>query len=93
MNRPQRPMVLTVREVSKLLRIQRPKVYDLVREGLLEGFKVGSDWRIRRTSVERLMGPIPDELLVESLEAHAAVPAAEMLLPIKGTNGRLSRAA
>lgn len=53
------PVVLTVREVSELLRIHRPKVYDLIKEGAIEGFKLGADWRIKRESVERLVGKIP----------------------------------
>ncbi|MCB0340423.1 MAG: helix-turn-helix domain-containing protein [Bdellovibrionales bacterium] len=52
-------LVLTVREVAKLLRIHRPKVYELIKEGAIEGFKLGADWRIKRESVEKLIGPIP----------------------------------
>ena len=58
-------LILTVREVSKLLRIHRPKVYDLIRDGTIEGFKLGSDWRVKRESVERLIGPIPDSYFTE----------------------------
>ena len=55
------PLLLTVREVSKLLRIHRPKVYLLIKDGTLRAFKLGSDWRITKDSVERLMGAeIPD---------------------------------
>ena len=54
------PLLLTVREVSLLLRVQRPKVYELIRDGAVEGFKVGADWRVRRDSVENLIGPIPE---------------------------------
>lgn len=56
--------LLTVREVSELLRIQRSKVYDLINDGVLEGFKLGADWRIKRSSVERFVGPIPDSFFV-----------------------------
>lgn len=52
--------LLTVREVMRLLRVQRPKVYELIRKNHIEGFKLGADWRIKRDSVERLIGPIPD---------------------------------
>ncbi len=55
------PLLLTVREVSTLLRVQRPKVYELIRDGAIEGFKVGADWRIRRDSVENLIGAIPED--------------------------------
>ena len=52
-------ILLTVREVSTLLRVQRPKVYELIRDGAISSFKVGADWRIRRDSVENLIGEIP----------------------------------
>ena len=53
------PLLLTVKEVAKLLRIHRPKVYDLIKAGTIEGFKLGSDWRVKRESVEKLIGEIP----------------------------------
>lgn len=56
------PCVLTVTEVSKILRIQRAKVYILIESGSLEGYKVGGDWRVRTDSVERLIGPLPANL-------------------------------
>lgn len=54
-------MLLTVREVSEVLRIHRPKVYDLIRDGYIAGFKLGADWRVRRESIEKLVGEIPDD--------------------------------
>jgi excisionase family DNA binding protein len=54
------PVLLTVKEVSQLLRIHRPKVYDLIRDGTIEGFKLGSDWRVKRESIEKLVGEIPE---------------------------------
>lgn len=61
------PLLLTVREVSQLLRVQRPKVYELIKDGAIEGFKVGADWRIRRDSVESLIGPIPEDFFENSV--------------------------
>lgn len=55
------PLVLTVRETAQLLRIHRPKVYDLIHDRTLDAFKLGADWRIRRASVERLVGEIPTD--------------------------------
>ncbi len=55
------PLLLTVKEVSQLLRIHRPKVYDLIREGTIVGFKLGSDWRVKRESIEALVGEIPED--------------------------------
>ena len=56
-------MLLTVKEVSKLLRIHRPKVYELIRRGDIAGFKLGADWRIKRNSVEFYVGEITAEML------------------------------
>ena len=63
---PNKPILLTVREVTELLRIRRPKVYDLINDGTIAGFKLGSDWRIKRDSVERLIGEIPLEFFARS---------------------------
>ena len=60
MTEKHQPLLLTVREAAELLRIHRPKVYDLLRSGQLEGFKLGADWRIKRESLEQLTGPIPE---------------------------------
>ncbi|HMO17514.1 MAG TPA: helix-turn-helix domain-containing protein [Oligoflexia bacterium] len=54
-----KPLLLTVKESSTLLRVQRPKIYELIKDGALDGFKVGADWRIRTDSLERLVGEIP----------------------------------
>ena len=55
------PLLLTVKEVSLLLRIHRPKVYDLIKDGMIEGFKLGSDWRVKKESVEKIIGSIPPD--------------------------------
>lgn len=60
------PLLLTVKEVAKLLRIHRPKVYDLIKAGTIEGFKLGSDWRVKRESVEKLIGEIPEDFFAGS---------------------------
>jgi len=65
MTKPQKPLLLTVKEVASLLRIHRPKVYDLIREGTIRGFKIGSDWRVQTDSVENLVGPIPAEFFTK----------------------------
>lgn len=70
MTKAKQPLLLTVREVSKLLRIHRPKVYDLIKAGTIEGFKLGSDWRIKRESVEKLVGAIPEQFFSEKHEAY-----------------------
>ena len=67
MSKNTQPVILTVKEVSQLLRIHRPKVYDLIRDGTIEGFKLGSDWRVKRDSIEKLVGPIPDEFFTKKI--------------------------
>lgn len=61
-----KPLLLTVNEVSQLLRIHRPKVYDLIRGGYIAGFKLGADWRVKRESIEKLVGQIPDDFFEQS---------------------------
>ena len=65
----EKPLLLTVREVSKLLRIHRPKVYDLIKDKTIDGFKLGADWRIRRESIEALIGPIPDSFFSDGSDS------------------------
>lgn len=54
------PRALTVRQVTKLLQLGRPRIYDLIREGKIEAFRVGSVWRVKRSSIEKLVGEIPE---------------------------------
>ncbi|HMO02813.1 MAG TPA: helix-turn-helix domain-containing protein [Oligoflexia bacterium] len=48
--------LLNVKECADILRIRRAKVYDLIALGSIKGFKIGSDFRIHRSSVESLIG-------------------------------------
>jgi excisionase family DNA binding protein len=66
MTKAPQPLLLTVKEVAKLLRIHRPKVYDLIKAGTIEGFKLGSDWRVKRESIEKLIGEIPEDFFSSS---------------------------
>ena len=64
------PLLLTVREVAELLRIHRPKVYELIKDGTIEGFKLGSDWRVTRESIEALIRhPVPDGFFARKRQA------------------------
>ena len=75
MSQSPKPLLLTVREVSKLLRIHRPKVYDLIRAGTIDGFKLGSDWRVRTESVEKLIGSIPEDFFDKAKLVNGAADA------------------
>lgn len=83
-NQKESPILLTVREVSMLLRVQRPKVYELIKDGAIDGFKVGADWRIRRDSVEALIGAIPEDFFENAMECEEDGVQAEW----KGQNPR-----
>ena len=39
--------ILTVKEVSELLKIHHSTVYKMIREKRIPAFKIGSDWRFR----------------------------------------------
>jgi excisionase family DNA binding protein len=45
--------VLTVKEVSSLLRVNSSTIYMLIRTGQIPTFRVGSEWRFRRDQIER----------------------------------------
>jgi excisionase family DNA binding protein len=47
--------ILTVKEISDLLRLHPATVYKLVRQGKIPSFRIGSDWRFRRDLIERWM--------------------------------------
>lgn len=46
---------LTVKEVAKKLRIGDLTVYRLLKDGRLEGSKVGKSWRIPHESIDKLI--------------------------------------
>ncbi len=58
-NNSRRPLLLTVTEVAKLLKLERSKVYLLMEEGLIEAFRLGGHWRIRASSIDRLLPSVP----------------------------------
>lgn len=43
--------ILTVEEVSKLLKIGQTQTYRILRTGSLKGFKEGKDWKIPKQSL------------------------------------------
>jgi len=47
--------MMTIEELAKYLRLHRSTVYRLAREGIIPGFKVGSQWRFSRDSVDQWM--------------------------------------
>ena len=47
--------ILTVKEISDLLRLHPATVYRLARQGKIPSFRIGSEWRFRRDVIERWM--------------------------------------
>jgi excisionase family DNA binding protein len=47
--------VLTIAQAAEYLQFHREKVYRLVREGRLPAARIGKDWRIKRTDIERFL--------------------------------------
>jgi excisionase family DNA binding protein len=51
--------VLTVKEVSEMLRIHKTTLYKLVKTGKIPSFRIGSDWRFRSDLLERWIAERP----------------------------------
>lgn len=45
-------MVMTVKEVAEYLRVNQRTVYRLAVERKLPGFKVGANWRFKRSDID-----------------------------------------
>ena len=43
--------ILTVKEVSELLKIHESTVYKMIRESRIPAFKIGSDWRFQKDQI------------------------------------------
>jgi len=47
------PRVMTVRDLSKYLRVHPSTIYKLLRIGDLPAFRIGSDWRFNAEVIDR----------------------------------------
>jgi excisionase family DNA binding protein len=47
--------VLTVKEVSELLRVHPSTVHKMIKEGRLTALRIGTDWRVRKAGIVRLL--------------------------------------
>ena len=47
--------ILTVKEVSEVLRVNRSTLYKLIRQGRIPDFRIGSDWRFQADLIARWM--------------------------------------
>ena len=57
--------LMTLEEVSEYLRVHPSTVYRLLKKHLIPAFKLGSDWRFNRTSIERWCNRLEGWRLVE----------------------------
>ncbi|HMO02814.1 MAG TPA: helix-turn-helix domain-containing protein [Oligoflexia bacterium] len=58
--------LLSVNECAEILRIRRTKIYQLIKSKILQGVKIGYDYRVQRASLEKLIGmPIPDNFFAD----------------------------
>ncbi len=48
-----KPSLMTVDELAKYLRMKKVTIYKHAQEGKLPGFKVGSTWRFKKTTIDR----------------------------------------
>jgi excisionase family DNA binding protein len=51
--------VLTIKEVSNLLRVHPTTVYRLIRQGRIPSFQIGTEWRFLRPRIVRWMAEHP----------------------------------
>jgi excisionase family DNA binding protein len=45
--------IFTIKELSEHLRVHPTTIYRLLRQGRLPGFRVGSNWRFNRATIEQ----------------------------------------
>ena len=53
----EKPEVLTVDEVSDLLKVSPQTIYNMVKDGRLPASKVGREWRFNRIEIEKVLKP------------------------------------
>ncbi len=67
------PLVLTIEEASKYLRIPLSSLYKLAQDGKIPCQKVGRHWRFRREGIDRWLEqlkPVPEEK--QTFEDHVS---------------------
>jgi excisionase family DNA binding protein len=50
---PNQEQVMTIQDVAEHLKVGTKTIYSLVQRGRLPGFKVGGQWRFRRSDIEQ----------------------------------------
>jgi len=53
MTNSNKPSLMTIDEVAKYLRLKKVTIYKHAQDRKIPGFKVGSAWRFKKTSVDK----------------------------------------
>lgn len=53
----EKPDILTVDEVSDLLKVTSQTIYNMIKDNRLKAIKIGREWRFRRSDIEELINP------------------------------------
>lgn len=53
MDMQMKPSLMTLDELAKYLRMKKVTIYKHAQEGRIPGFKVGSKWRFKKTTVDK----------------------------------------
>lgn len=48
-----KPSLMTIDELAKYLRMKKVTIYKHSQEGKLPGFKVGSKWRFKKSTIDK----------------------------------------
>ncbi|OGW76099.1 MAG: DNA-binding protein [Omnitrophica bacterium RBG_13_46_9] len=48
-----KPSLMTIDELAKYLRMKKVTIYKHAQEGKLPGFKVGSAWRFKKSTIDK----------------------------------------
>lgn len=72
--------LLTVRQLQDLLQVDRVTIYRMLKRGVLQGFKVGGQWRFRRDQIEAWL----------EQQGRRPAPAARVVSPPEGDMDSLS---
>jgi excisionase family DNA binding protein len=75
--------LLTTKELQELLKIDRTTVYRMLKDGRLNGTKVGEQWRFSRREVESLLSGAPSTEPVNAVVSSVAVLPLHCIQPVQ----------
>ncbi len=56
--------ILSIREVSEFLKVKEQTVYRLVQQGKLPGVKIGGQWKIKKSHLDKMF----DDALADTVD-------------------------